>query len=289
MIFKDTLFSVKQTINCGGTILDLSTPKIMGILNMTPDSFYDGGTHNSEDSVLEHVNRMISEGADIIDIGGFSSRPGAADISSGEEKERIGKALRVIRRYFPSAILSVDTFRPEIASFTVKEFGVSIINDISAGTFDDEMFATAAALKVAYIMMHMQGTPRSMQLNPHYNDVVRDIISFFSERITRARDSGITDIVIDPGFGFGKTVENNYTLLRELRMFEMLDCPLLVGLSRKSMVYKPLGLTPADALTGTTAIHVLALGNGARILRVHDVKEAVQTVKLIDLYRNAGK
>jgi len=289
MSLKDTLFSVKHTINCGGSLIDLNQPKIMGILNITPDSFYDGGMHFSEALVLEHVNRMHTEGAAIIDVGGYSSRPGAADVSIEEEKKRVQKALKIIRANFPDIILSIDTFRAEIASLAVNEYGVNLINDISSGRLDEQMLLTAGRLNVPYIMMHMQGIPRNMQVNPKYADIIRELIAFFSERIVRARESGIKDIIIDPGFGFGKNTDHNYMLLRELKLFEMLECPIAIGISRKSMVYKPLGLTPDDALTGTTVLHVLALKNGASILRVHDVKEAVQTVKLLDLYSTAGK
>lgn len=288
MNFKDTLFSIKQTINCGGTVIDLSKPKIMGILNITPDSFYDGGRTQTEEAIQLQVSRMIGEGADIIDIGGYSSRPGAANVSSTEEKQRVKKALKIIRRNFPGHLLSIDTFRPDIARFAIEEFGVNIINDISSGLIDDNMLVTAAKLKVPYVMMHMKGTPADMQLDPRYEDVVKELIVFFSGRISKAREAGIKDIIVDPGFGFGKTVNHNYTLLHHLNLFGILNCPVAIGLSRKSLVYKPLNLTPDDALTGTTALHVLALLNGAGILRVHDVKEAVSIVRLLDLYRNAG-
>ncbi len=284
MSFKDTLFSNNHTINCSGTIMDLTRPKIMGILNVTPDSFYDGGRSFTEKDIHQKVSEMVQEGVDILDVGGYSSRPGAADISSEEEKERLKKGIQIIRNEFPDLPLSVDTFRSEIAEYAVKEFGACIINDISAGRSDDRMFQVVSTHHVTYLMMHMQGNPRIMQVNPQYGDVTREVIAFFAERIAVAREAGIKDIIIDPGFGFGKTVNHNYTLLRELGLFEMLDCPVAIGISRKSMVYKPLGMTPDDALTGTVALHALALLNGAVILRVHDVKEAVQTVKLVDLY-----
>lgn len=286
---KDTIFSVKHTLNCGGTVVDLSKPGVMGILNITPDSFYDGGKHLSETSLIGQVHKMVEEGADIIDVGGYSSRPGAAHVASEEEKERIKWALQLIRRNFPSVLISIDTFRSEIAEFAVNEYGACMINDIYAGIIDNEMMPTAARLKVAYLIMHMKGTPENMQHNPHYGDVTKELTGFFCERIARAKESGINDILIDPGFGFGKTVEHNYTLLRELKLFQALECPIVVGISRKSMVYRPLGLSPDEALTGTTALHVLALMNGAKLLRVHDVKEAVHTVKLVDLYCTAGK
>jgi dihydropteroate synthase len=288
MSFKDTLFSGKQTINCRGTVIDISRPKIMGILNITPDSFYDGGRYISDESIRDHIGQMVSEGADIIDVGGYSSRPGASRISVEQEKKRIKKALEIIRSEFPGLIVSIDTFRSEIASFAVNEFGVSIINDISSGSLDDNMLSTAGRLKVPYIMMHMQGTPDNMQTSPQYGDITKEVIAYFADRVAKAKQCGITDIIVDPGFGFGKTIDHNFTLLRELKLFEVLECPIAVGISHKSMVYKPLGLAPDDALNGTTVLHTIALLNGAAILRVHDVKEALQTVKLLDLYHTTG-
>lgn len=287
MSLKDTLFSVKQTINCGGHVIDLRQPKIMGILNITPDSFYDGGRYYSESAILDRVNAMISEGADIIDIGGYSSRPGAEEISTAEEEKRVRLAMDTIRRHHSSFILSIDTFRSDIASMAVKEYAAAIINDISAGTLDSKMMRTASSLKVPFLMMHMKGTPKTMQIDPQYDNPISEIIAYFSERLAAAREAGINDIIIDPGFGFGKTVEHNYSILRDLNLLTLLGCPVAAGLSRKSMVYKPLGLVSENALTGTTAVHVLALLNGASILRVHDVKEAVQTARIVGLYRNA--
>jgi dihydropteroate synthase len=285
---KDTLFSVKQTVNCAGKMLDFRLTRIMGILNITPDSFYDGGKYHDETEILEHTNHMLEDGADIIDIGGYSSRPGANDISSSEEKIRLTSALKIIRRNFPSVILSVDTFRSEIAEYVIKEFGVNIINDISAGLMDERMFEIVGSFKVPYIMMHMRGTPLNMQNNPQYTDIIKDLLDFFVKRIAKAKNSGIEDIIIDPGFGFGKSLNDNYQLLRELRLFEILGFPIMVGVSRKSMIYKSLNLNPAEALNGTTVLNALAVNNGAKLLRVHDVKEAVQTVKLLSIYCDSG-
>lgn len=288
MSSKDTLFSTKRTINCRGRVVDFSIPRIMGILNVTPDSFYDGGRYQTEKEILKRAEAILKEGADIIDVGAYSSRPGAAYITAEWEKERLVPAFSIIRKVFPEALLSVDTFRAGIAEFMVNEFGVSMINDISAGMMDDAMLVTLGRLKVPYIMMHMQGTPQNMQKNPSYNDVTRDLIAFFTQRIALAGKAGIEDIIIDPGFGFGKTPDHNFLLLRELDLFGMLDCIIMVGLSRKSMIYKSLNITSDQALNGTTVLHTLALHNGAKLLRVHDVKEAVETVRLFTLYRNAS-
>ncbi|MBN1790633.1 MAG: dihydropteroate synthase [Bacteroidales bacterium] len=288
MSSKDTLFSTKQTINCRGRVVDFSKPRIMGILNVTPDSFYDGGRYQTEQEILKRAEAILNEGADIIDVGAYSSRPGAVDITAEREKERLVLAFSIIRKVFPDALLSVDTFRAGIAEFMVNEFGVSMINDISAGMMDDHMLVTLGRLKVPYIMMHMQGTPQNMQKYPRYDDVTRDLLAFFTQRIALAREAGIEDIIIDPGFGFGKTQDHNFLLLRELDLFGMLDCVIMVGLSRKSMIYKSLNITSDQALNGTTVLHTLALQNGAKLLRVHDVKEALETVRLFTLYRNAS-
>ncbi len=289
MRFKDTLFSVKRTLNCGSAVIDFIRPRVMGILNITPDSFYDGGRYMTDKDILMHTGKMLEEGADVIDVGAYSSRPGAMDISFEEEKDRLSKALGLLRKEYPGILISVDTFRAEIASFVVNEYRVNIINDISSGIMDADMFSVVASLKVPYIMMHMQGTPQNMQIMPVYQDVTREVLSFFAGRIRKALDEGLSDIIVDPGFGFGKSLEDNYKLLRELELFEVLGCPLMVGLSRKSMIYKFLKLTPEEALNGTTALHSLALENGASMLRVHDVKEAVQTIRLWSQYQNAGK
>ncbi len=273
-----------MTINCKGQLIDLSSPKIMGILNITPDSFYDGGRYTSMNDILTSVENMLFHGAHFIDIGAYSSRPGAAHIAESEELKRIVPVVKQLVAEFPDIIISVDTFRSTVAKFCVEE-GASIINDISASEMDSTMMETAAHLQIPYIMMHMQGLPKTMQNNPTYQHVTKDIRYFFSQKIAAARNVGIRDIVIDPGFGFGKTIHHNYQLLNELDMFAALEVPLLVGISRKSMIYKPLKTGPEEALNGTTALHMIALEKGARILRVHDVKEASQCIKLFNLLK----
>ncbi len=289
MSFKDTLFSVKRTLNCGSAVIDFNQPRVMGILNLTPDSFYDGGRYMNEKDILLRTGKMLEEGADIIDVGAYSSRPGAEHISSEEEKNRLTGALKALRKEHPGILISVDTFRAEVASFVVNEFNVNIINDISSGMMDPEMISVIALLRVPYIMTHMKGTPQNMQVNPVYQDVSKEVLSFLSERIRKAVDEGVNDIIVDPGFGFGKSLDDNYKMLRELELFGVLGYPVVVGLSRKSMVYKFLKLTPEEALNGTTALNTLALQNGASILRVHDVKEAIQTIRLWSQYQHAGK
>jgi dihydropteroate synthase len=285
MGFKDTFFSPKQTITCNGRLIDFSVPRVMGILNVTPDSFYDGGRYTDEKSIIDRVQKMVSEGADFIDVGAFSTRPGATLVSVEDETARLILAFKAINRVFPDIFISVDTFRADIAKMAVESFGVSIINDVSAGTLDDRMLDVAGKLKVPYIMMHMLGTPGNMPHDPQYNDVTRDILSYFADRSAEARLRGVLDIIVDPGFGFGKTPEQNYQLLRELKLFTMMGMPVLAGLSRKSMIYKTLGIPREEALNGTTVVNSLALANGASILRVHDVKEAVEAVKLFVPYR----
>ncbi|MBK8564276.1 MAG: dihydropteroate synthase [Saprospiraceae bacterium] len=269
----------KQTINCGGQLLDLSTPIVMGILNLTPDSFFDGGKYADLDKALLQVDKMLGEGAAIIDVGGMSSRPGAALISEAEELGRVLPVVDGIIRRFPGAIVSVDTFRSEVARLTVTA-GASIVNDIYAGRFDEKMFEAVAKLDVPYIMMHMQGSPDTMQVAPAYGNVVQEVLYFFIEKIGQLRSLGVKDILLDPGFGFGKTVSHNYELLNHLHVFRMTDLPILAGISRKSMICKVLGVKPGNAINGTTALHMVALQQGARLLRVHDVKEAVEVIKL---------
>lgn len=269
-----------MTINCRGKLLNLSEPKIAGILNITPDSFYDGGKYSSEKEILNRIKQLVNEGADIIDIGAFSSRPGAKLISENEEKKRLKSALENIRKHYPDIILSVDTYRSEIAKFVVNNFEADIINDISGGNFDDKMFETIADLNVPYIVMHIQGTPESMQKNPEYNDVVKDLLKYFSEKIEFAKKIGINDLIIDPGFGFGKTIEQNYRLLNKLELFQITERPIMVGLSRKSMIFKLSNETPEKALPGTLALNMIALQKGANILRVHDVKETKQIIRV---------
>jgi dihydropteroate synthase len=285
---KDTFFSPKLTITCHGRLIDFTVPKVMGILNVTPDSFYDGGRYTSESAIISRVAAMMEEGADIIDIGAFSSRPGAAEVSSDEEKARLLGALQIIRREFPDICLSVDTFRADLAEQAVGDFGAGLVNDISAGSMDDHMLATVGKLKVPYIMMHMLGTPGKMPADPVYQDVTRDIMAYFADRVAAAKLMGILDIIIDPGFGFGKTVHQNFQLLKELSLFTLMGMPVLVGISRKSMIYKTLSISKEDALNGTTILNTLALSNGARILRVHDVKQAVEAVKLFMIYNEAA-
>jgi dihydropteroate synthase len=272
-------------INAGGKLIDLSVPRVMGILNITPDSFYAGSRYNSEKEILTAATRMLLEGADILDVGAYSSRPGAKDISIEEESTRVLKAIKLINRELPDAVISIDTFRSQIAREAVLGCGALIINDISGGEADTNMFDTVGQLNVPYILMHMKGDPRTMQKKPVYDDIVADILKWFGERIYMLNSAGMKDIIIDPGFGFGKTIDNNYEMLRRLGDFSITGLPLLVGISRKSMIWKTLSITSEEALNGTTALNAIALTNGADILRVHDVKEAVQTVKLIDKLR----
>ena len=268
-------------INAGGKLLNLDTPKVMGILNITPDSFYSGSRYGTDEQILGAAEKMLGEGADILDVGGYSSRPGAENIPEDEEGRRVLKAIKLINRNFPEAIISVDTFRADIAREAVLECGALIINDISGGEADDKMFTTVASLNVPYILMHMQGVPGNMQDNPMYDDVVSDILKWFGERIFMLRTAALKDIIIDPGFGFGKTTDHNFEILRRLGDFSIAGLPLLVGVSRKGMIWKTLDISADEALNGTSALNAIAIYSGADILRVHDVKEAVQVVKLI--------
>jgi dihydropteroate synthase len=274
-------------INTGGKLLDLEIPRVMGILNITPDSFYKGSRYNSDKEILKAAVRMTEEGADILDVGGYSSRPGAVDVKRDEEGRRVLKAISLITRELPEAIVSVDTFRADVALEAISGCGAHIINDISGGDADSDMFNVVEKLNVPYIMMHMQGNPRTMQLNPVYDDIVADILKWFGDRIYRLHSSGVKDIIIDPGFGFGKTAGHNFELLKRLGDFAVACLPLMVGISRKSMIWKTLGITADESLNGTTALNVVALLNGADILRVHDVKEAVQAVRLIERIRKS--
>ncbi len=287
MISKDTFFSKKRTLNFAGTLYELSSPMVMGILNITPDSFYEGSRHVSDSDILKRCETVLFEGGDIIDIGAYSSRPGAVHISEEEELGRLGPALSLIRKSFPDALLSVDTFRSNVARAVVHDFGVQMINDISAGTLDEAMLETVAGLKVPYIMMHIKGDPRTMQQLTDYHDLVRDILKYFAEKVDQAKKAGIHDIIIDPGFGFGKTLEQNYHLLQRLSEFRIFELPILVGTSRKSMIYKLLDTSADKALAGTIAANTLALLNGADILRVHDVKEAIDAIKIVNAYKNS--
>lgn len=276
----ESIIPYKSTINCGGKLLDLKTPKVMGILNLTPDSFYDGGKYLSKKAIYEQVHKMVKEGVDIIDVGGFSSRPSATMIPAKEEIQRIKMGLEIIRSIYPDICLSIDTYRSEVAEIAVNDFDVQIINDISAGELDVKMFKTVAKLKVPYIMMHMRGNPENMQNKTKYNDLINDIFKYFADKISRLKSIGVADIILDPGFGFSKNLDQNFELLQRLNEFSIAALPLLVGFSRKSMIYKLLDITPDESLNGTTVLNVLALTNGANILRVHDVKPAKQAVSL---------
>ena len=273
-------------INAGGRLLDLEIPKVMGIINITPDSFYKESRYSTDKEILVTAARMLEDGADILDIGGYSSRPGAKDISVDEESNRVLKAVKLINRKFPEAIISVDTFRADIAREAVVGCGASIINDISGGDSDDRMFLVVETLNVPYILMHMKGDPRTMQNKPVYEDIVADILKWFGDRIFKLKSAGLKDIIIDPGFGFGKTIDHNFELLRRLGDFSIAGLPVLVGISRKSMIWKTLDISVDEALNGTTTLNAIAIFNGADILRVHDVREAVQTVRLIKKVRN---
>jgi len=270
-----------MTINCKGALIDLTSPKVMGILNITPDSFYDGGIHSKEHDILIHVEHMLNEGATFIDVGAYSSKPNANYVSEEEELARILPIVASILKRFPDILLSIDTFRAKVAKACV-EIGAALINDISAGKLDDAMLPTIAELGVPYIMMHMRGTPQNMQTKTDYNNLTKDILFYFSERLAKARNLGIVDLIVDPGFGFAKTKEQNFELLNDLELFKMLELPILVGVSRKSMIYKTLNNSPKEALNGTSVLNTIALQKGAHILRVHDVKEAVECIKLVE-------
>lgn len=270
-----------MTINCKGKLIDLSSPKVMGILNITPDSFYDGGEHKNEKKILKHVEKMLNEGATFIDVGAYSSRPNADHVSETEELSRIIPIVKLILKAFPETLISIDTFRSEVAKQCI-DAGACMINDISAGNLDKNMLQTIADLHVPYIMMHMRGTPQTMQQQTDYDNLVKDILFYFSERIAAAKALGIVDVIIDPGFGFAKTLEQNFELLNKLELFKIIKKPLLAGVSRKSMIYKTLDTSAKDALNGTSVLNTIALQKGASILRVHDVKEAVECIKLIE-------
>lgn len=271
-----------MTINCKGKLINISSPKVMGILNITPDSFFDGGKYKNETDILHQVEKMLLEGATFIDVGAYSSRPGAKHISEEEELQRIVPIIKLLVHHFPEILISVDTFRSNVAQKTI-EAGASIINDISGGKMDSEMFNTIAGLQVPYIIMHMLGTPQNMQENPQYKDVTEEVISFFAAQLLKLHQLKINDVLIDVGFGFGKNVAHNYELLKNLSLFKNLDAPILAGISRKSMLYKPLETTPQLALNATTSANTIALLNGANILRVHDVKEAIEAIKIVKL------
>ena len=268
-------------MNCKGKLIDLSTPKVMGILNITPDSFYDGGKNDSDQVIIDKVQKMLSDGATFIDIGAYSSKPNAAFVSEEEELRRIIPVIEMLVRIFPEILISVDTFRSEVAKASIGA-GAAIINDISAGNLDDKMLETVAEYNVPYIMMHMKGDPKTMQSLANYEDIIKEMLFYFSEKVNKARSLGINDIIIDPGFGFAKTLEQNFEVMNKLELFRMLDLPLLSGISRKSMIYKTLGITAQESLNGTTFLNTVSLMKGAKILRVHDVKEAVECVALFE-------
>ncbi|SFD30994.1 dihydropteroate synthase [Algibacter pectinivorans] len=271
-----------MTINCKGKLIDLSSPKVMGILNVTPDSFYDGGAHKNEAEILKHVEQMLNEGATFIDVGAYSSRPNADHVSEADELKRVIPIINLILKAFPETLLSIDTFRSQVAKACI-DAGACMINDISAGKLDDHMLQTIAKLRVPYIMMHMRGTPQTMQQQTNYTNLVKDVLFYFSERIAKAKDLGIADVIIDPGFGFAKTLEQNFELLNQLELFKITEKPLLVGISRKSMIYKTLETSANEALNGTSVLNTVSLQKGASILRVHDVKEAMECIKLTRL------
>jgi len=273
-----------MTINCKGELVDLDTPKVMGILNLTPDSFYDGGAYRDEATVLARVETMLDQGATFIDMGAYSSRPGAEPISEDEELRRMLPMLDLVLKNFPGTLVSIDTFRSKVAAAGVSH-GAAMVNDISAGNLDPEMIATVAELQVPYIMMHMRGDPKTMQSGTHYDDMIKEMGRYFSEKVQEAVSFKINDIILDPGLGFSKTIQQNYTLLNHLDRFQVFELPLLIGLSRKSMIYKVLESSPGEALNGSTALHAIALLRGANIIRVHDVKEAMECVKLVEVLK----
>jgi dihydropteroate synthase len=268
-----------MTINCNGKLIDLTSPKVMGILNVTPNSFYDGGKHTEEKVILKQVEKMLSEGAAFIDVGGYSSKPNAEEVSEEQELQRILPVVQNIIKEFPNTVISIDTFRSNVAQAAVEN-GAAIINDISAGNLDGNMMKTVAQLQVPYIMMHMKGTPQTMQSLAHYENIVKEMLFYFSEKIAQARSLGINDLILDPGFGFAKTVEQNFEVLSKLELFQITELPILAGLSRKSMIYKTLDTSVEFALNGTTSLNTISLLKGAKILRVHDVKEALECVQL---------
>ena len=272
---------IHSQINVNGRLMDLSQPRVMGILNVTPDSFFAESRKQTDEAVKAQVERMLAEGADMIDIGAYSSRSNAEHVSAEEEMARLRRGLTALRRAAPEAVVSVDTFRADVARMCVEEYGVAIINDIAAGEMDPEMFATVAQLGVPYVMMHMQGTPQNMQLNPHYDNLMKEVMTYFAEKVDRLRQMGAKDLILDPGFGFGKTLDHNYELLSHMEEFAEFGLPLLVGISRKSMIYRLLDITPQESLNGTTVLNTIALLKGAHILRVHDVKPAVEAVKMV--------
>lgn len=269
------------TINVGGKLLDLSEPQVMGILNVTPDSFYSASRKNTEQEIADRVNAILAEGGSMVDIGAYSSRPGADDVSAQEEMNRLRGGLKILRSIAPDAVVSVDTFRADVAKMCVEEYGVQIINDISGGELDNRMFNTVAELGVPYILMHMKGDPQTMQNGPHYDDLLTEMLQYFGSKVQQLHELGVKDVILDPGFGFAKTLEHNYELMNRMQDLRVLELPMLVGISRKSMIYRLLGTSPEEALNGTSVLNTLALLKGASILRVHDVKAATEVVQIV--------
>lgn len=269
------------TINVGGKLMDLGEPQVMGILNVTPDSFYSASRKNTEQEIADRVQAILAEGGSMIDIGAYSSRPGADDVSAEEEMNRLRGGLKILRDIAPDAVVSVDTFRADVAKMCVEEYDVQIINDISGGELDARMFDTVAALGVPYILMHMKGDPQTMQNGPHYDDLLAEMLRYFGSKVQQLHELGVKDVILDPGFGFAKTLEHNYELMNRMQDLQVLELPMLVGISRKSMIYRLLGTSPEEALNGTSVLNTLALLKGASILRVHDVKAAVEVVQIV--------
>lgn len=286
---ETSFYRKKSTINLGGNLINLSSPLVMGIINVTPDSFYDGGTYTSESAIVNRAAKILEEGGSFIDIGAMSTRPGAKEISGQEELDRLIPAVVAVKREFPGAALSVDTYRSDVVKTIYAEIGDFIVNDISGGTFDDSIFETVAGLHLPYILMHTKGKSDLMQKNPVYEDVVKEVILFLATQVQKLRLLGVCDIMIDPGFGFGKTANHNYELLNRLDALRLFELPVLVGISRKAMIWRELGVTPGESLNGTTVLNTLALTGGCDILRVHDVKEAVETIKLVSKIKNIAK
>lgn len=279
----------KNTINLNGRLLDLSKPVVMGILNVTPDSFFDGGKYKTEKKVLKRAEEILEQGGSVIDIGAVSTQPGSEGISTKDEIDRLLPSVRAVRKAFPNSFISIDTYRSWVALKVIEECGPCMVNDISGGNFDPHMFDTIGKLGVPYVLMHMQGTPLKMQQNPEYEDIIREISMFFTEQVKKLTKAGVKDVIIDPGFGFGKNMEHNYELLNRLDSFKVFQLPLLIGVSRKSMIYKLLGIKPDDALNGTSVVNTLALMGGADMLRVHDVREAVEAVRILNMVRTTSK
>lgn len=279
---------MNKSININGKLLELDTPIVMGIVNATPDSFYSDSRKKTITDAVSQAETILNEGGTIIDVGGQSTSPTSKMMSAAEELERVSSVLKEIRKQFPNAVISIDTFYSHVAQVAVEEYGVNIINDISAGQIDDKMFETVAKLNVPYILMHMLGTPQTMQKHTNYKNLIKDIFYYFSQKVSQLNQLGVSDIIIDPGFGFSKTIDQNYKLMANLKYFDIFELPILVGISRKTMIYKLLNTTPSESLNGTSALNTFALNAGANILRVHDVKQAVECIKIYDKILNSG-